>query len=99
MLHPTAPPSTRARANPPQEFEEGGGSNRVLQLWQRSPYLTKRYFYATFALSVYAAVFNQNTWPKFLDLDWRAISHGQVWRLFSTFFHFGPLGLNCAISM
>ncbi|KAG5179379.1 Der1-like family-domain-containing protein [Tribonema minus] len=82
-----------------EDFEEGAVGNRIGQLWARTPYLTKRFFYVSFALTAYAFVFNKNAWPKLLDLEWDKVLRGQIWRVAATFFCFGALGMNCIISM
>jgi hypothetical protein len=51
-----------------QDFVAPGAGNRVLYLWQRTPYLTKRFFYATAALAVVNFFFYGNT-------DWPEVSH------------------------
>lgn len=74
--------------------------NSITELWTKTPPVTQIYIGATLALTFYAALFNQNKWPKILNLDWTAVvTRLQFWRPITAFMFFGPLGLNFLLTI
>jgi Derlin-2/3 len=76
-----------------RDFAEDNTLDRAAEAWRKTPPLTKGYLGASVAATVFGYVFNQNQFPSVLLLDWKKVLTGQVWRLFTSFLNFGPLGL------
>jgi Derlin-2/3 len=76
------------------DFAEDNTLDRIMEAWKKTPPLTKAYLSATFAATLYGYLFNNNEFPRILLLDWKSVLQRlQVWRLFTSFLNFGPLGL------
>lgn len=75
------------------DFAEDSTVDRMVDAWKKTPPLTKGYLAASFAATLYGYVANQNQFPAILLLDWKKVLMGQVWRLFTSFLNFGPMGL------
>ncbi|CAB9499782.1 Derlin-3 [Seminavis robusta] len=76
------------------EFAEAGYVERALESWSKTPPLTKGYLSASMAATVFGFVFHKNEFPPWLLLEWKPFySKLQLWRPFTTFLNFGPLGL------
>lgn len=82
-----------------EEFAEAKIQDRIWAAWKKTPFITKYFFQCSIVAALVAFIFNGNTWPKILDLDWRATLKGQIWRPITAFLYFGPLGLNYFITM
>jgi hypothetical protein len=90
-----------------EESEEsaGGGHqimflNTIIDLWTKTPPMTQIYLSCTVSLTILSCLLNKNQWPKYFDLDWKAIFLKlQFWRLITAFLYFGPLGLNYILTI
>jgi Derlin-2/3 len=75
------------------DFAEDNRVDRAMEAWKKTPPLTKGYLGASFAATLVGYLFHKNQFPPVLLLDWKKVLTGQVWRLFTSFLNFGPLGL------
>jgi Derlin-2/3 len=75
------------------DFAEASTLDRALEAWKKTPPVTKGYLGASFGATLVGYLFHQNQFPPALLLDWNKVLTGQVWRLFTSFLNFGPLGL------
>jgi Derlin-2/3 len=85
---------------------EGGGGGNGLQMmasvqdmWTKTPPITQVYVGSSLALSMLVFAANKNVWPEFLNLSWKHVLMGQLWRPFTAFLFFGPLGLNYILTV
>ena len=84
--------------------EESGQSNQLMssvsELWTKTPPVTQIYIGSSIGLSFLVFVLSKNVWPEFLNLDWmKVITRFEVWRPFTAFLFFGPLGLNYLLTI
>lgn len=76
------------------DFAEETTVDRLRAAWKGTPPLTKGYLSASAVATVYGYVFAKNEFPKILLLDWsKVLTRLQIWRPFTSFLNFGPLGL------
>lgn len=76
------------------DFREESTLDRMAVAWRKTPPLTKGYLAASASATLYGYLFNKNQFPKILLLDWKMVlKRLQIWRLFTSFLNFGPLGL------
>ena len=76
------------------DFSEDNTVDRMIDAWKKTPPLTKGYLSASFAATLYGYLFQRNQFPSILSLEWKPILQKlQIWRLFTGFLNFGPLGL------
>lgn len=76
------------------DFAEDNTLDRMILAWKTTPPLTKSYLFASFCATTYGYVCNRNQFPELLTLQWQpTLSRLQVWRPFTAFLNFGPLGL------
>jgi Derlin-2/3 len=75
-------------------FAEETRIDRMLTAWKKTPPFTKGYLSASAAVTLAGFLFNRNEFPSVLLLDWsKILTRLQLWRLVTSFLHFGPLGL------
>jgi Derlin-2/3 len=76
------------------DFAEETTVDRILTAWKNTPPLTKGYLTASAAATIYGFLFGKNEFPKLLLLDWeKVLTRLQIWRPFTAFLNFGPLGI------
>lgn len=76
------------------DFQEATIVDRMVDAWKKTPPFTQAYLAASFAATLYGYFFNRNEFPSVLLLDWKPVLQRlQIWRLFTSFLNFGPLGL------
>lgn len=76
------------------DFAEDNTLERILDAWKKTPPLTKAYLSASMAATLYGYIFNKNEFPRILSLEWKPVLQRlQIWRLFTGFLNFGPMGL------
>jgi len=76
------------------DFAEANVFDRIVEEWKTTPPVTKAYFQASFAATVFGVLTNNNEFPKFLTLEWKPALRGfQLWRLFTSFLNIGPFGM------
>ena len=81
------------------DFAEDNMVDRGLEAWKKTPPLTKAYLSASFAATLYGFLFNKNEFPSILLLEWKPVLQRlQIWRIFTSFLNFGPLGLGYAMT-
>lgn len=82
------------------EFAEETMVDRFLEAYRKTPPLTKSYLTASFIVTTFGYMFNRNQFPDIFLLDWKkTLTRGQVWRPFTTFFNFGPIGLSYLLTV
>ena len=68
--------------------------SRLKSSFLSTPPLTRLYLSASLAAGLFGLLFSGNDFPSLLDLDYRKALLGlQLWRPFTAFLNFGPLGL------
>lgn len=92
-----------------EDFDDEGLDNQEIQqnhlmlsiadMWAKSPPITQVYIGASIGLTVFAFVFNKNHWPDILNLEWSSLLSFQLWRPFTAFLFFGPLGFNYILTI
>jgi Derlin-2/3 len=76
------------------DFAEDNMIDRLKVAWKKTPPLTQGYLAASAAATAYGYVFCKNQFPSILVLDWKKVlTRLQIWRPFTSFLNFGPLGL------
>jgi hypothetical protein len=70
-----------------------------LDMWRKTPPITQVYIGASLAFTVFAFLFNKNQWPDTLNLEWKSVLSLQLWRPFTAFLFFGPLGFNYLLTI
>lgn len=86
------------------EDEENGRSNQLMssisEMWTKTPPVTQIYVGSSIFLSFLVFALNKNVWPEFLNLDWKkVITRFEIWRPFTAFLFFGPLGMNYLLTI
>jgi Derlin-2/3 len=86
------------------EAGDGGGNklqmmSSVTDMWTKTPPITQIYVGSSIALSFLVFALSKNVWPEFLNLSWKHVLMGQIWRPFTSFLFFGPLGLNYILTI
>ena len=91
--------------NEDDEGGDDGGGNKlqmmtsVTDMWTKTPPITQVYVGSSIAVSFLVFAACKNVWPEFLNLDWKQVLMGQIWRPFTAFLFFGPLGLNYILTI
>ncbi|CAM9882052.1 unnamed protein product, partial [Chrysoparadoxa australica] len=81
------------------DFREEGLTQRVVKAWARTPLITRNFFRASLALTIFGWLVNKNQWPEWAVLRWRpTFTRLQLWRPITTFMFFGPFGLSFLIT-
>lgn len=74
--------------------------NYIFDMWRKTPPITQVYVGSSILLTVLSLALNKNAWPEFLNLEWLPVlTKFQIWRPFTAFLFFGPLGLNYILTM
>ena len=86
------------------EAEESGRSNQLMssisEMWTKTPPVTQIYIGSSILLSALVFALNKNIWPEILNLDWmKVITRFEIWRPFTAFLFFGPLGMNYILTI
>jgi Derlin-2/3 len=86
------------------EEEESNNSNQLLssigEMWTKTPPVTQIYVGTSISLSLLVFILNKNVWPEFLNLNWmRVFTRMEIWRPFTAFMFFGPLGMNYLLTI
>ncbi len=82
------------------EFAEDTMVDRFIDAYKKTPPLTKSYLTASFIVTAFGYMFNRNQFPDVFLLDWKkTLTRGQLWRPFTTFFNFGPIGLSYLLTV
>ena len=71
----------------------------LVDMWIKTPPITQIYVGTSISLTLAAFLFNKNQWPEVLNLDWKSVLGLQVWRVFTAFLFFGPLGFNYLLTI
>ena len=71
----------------------------VVDMWGKTPPITQVYIGASLGFTIFAFLFNKNQWPDILNLEWKSLLSLQVWRPFTAFLFFGPLGFNYILTI
>lgn len=75
-------------------------TKQAATLWRATPPISQAYVFASALITLWAWIFNENTWPSALLLDWfSTIFRLQVWRPLTTLLHLGPFGLNYVLTL
>jgi len=68
--------------------------SQIAEAYRKTPPFTKAYLTASFGAALLGYATNGNDFPNALQLEWKPTLAGmQVWRPFTAFLNFGPLGL------
>lgn len=83
---------------------DGAPQNQMIasigDFWSKTPPMTQVYVASSLLLTVASFLLNKNSWPDFLNLEWGAVlTKFQLWRPFTSFLFFGPLGLNYLLTI
>jgi hypothetical protein len=82
------------------DFAEENFLDRTIQDFHKTPPLTKAYIQASMLATTYGYLVNKNEFPSFLSLDWNSVLwKAQIWRPFTTFLNFGPIGLGYLLTV
>ena len=82
------------------DFSENAVMNAISREIQNTPPITRLFVLSSVALTLYSWLFNNNIWPRILNMDWRAVLYGfQLWRMITPFLSFGPLSLHFALNL
>ena len=82
------------------DFSENAVVNVITREIQNTPPITRLFVISSAALTLYSWLFNNNIWPRILNMDWRAVLYGfQLWRIITPFLSFGPLSLHFALNL
>ena len=86
------------------EAEESGRSNQLMssisEMWTKTPPVTQIYIGSSILVSALVFALNKNIWPEILNLDWmKVITRFEIWRPFTAFLFFGPLGMNYILTI
>lgn len=86
------------------EEDENNRSNQLMSsvsgMWTKTPPVTQVYIGSSLFLSLAVFILNKNIWPEFLNLDWiKVLTRFEVWRPFTAFMFFGPLGMNYLLTI
>lgn len=86
------------------EEDDSNRSNHLLSsvgsMWTKTPPVTQVYIGCSLFLSLATFILNKNIWPEFLNLDWsKVFTRFEVWRPFTAFMFFGPLGMNYLLTI
>ena len=71
----------------------------IADMWVKTPPITQVYIGASISLTAFAFLFNKNHWPDVLNLEWSSLLSFQLWRPFTAFLFFGPLGFNYILTI
>lgn len=75
------------------DFEEESTLDQIWESWQKTPPLTKVYLAASIAATGLGYATNNNDFPKLFLMEWKpTLTRLQLWRPFTAFLNFGPLG-------
>ena len=75
------------------DFAEDNTMDRMLEMWKKTPPLTKLFLQSSAAVTLYGYLFNNNEFPKILSLEWKPVlTRLQIWRPLTSFLNFGPFG-------
>jgi|EP00550_Attheya_septentrionalis_P004746 Derlin-2/3 len=76
------------------DFAEDNTLDRMLDAWKKTPPFTKTYLSASIAATMIGYLFNGNQFPSIFLLEWKpTLTQLQLWRPFTAFLNFGPMGL------
>lgn len=76
------------------DFGDESTLDQLIAEYHKTPPLTKAYLTASFGAAILGYATNKNDFPSILQLDWKLIlTRGQIWRPFTAFLNFGPVGL------
>lgn len=82
------------------DFAEETWIDRTIQAYHKTPPFTKAYLTASFVAASTSFLLGQKDFPSALVLDWgKVVSKFQIWRPFTAFLNFGPLGLGYAMTV
>ena len=82
------------------EFDEITMVDRLVTSYQKTPPFTKLYLSISLAITMYGYLFQRNEFPSVLLLHWeKVVTRLQIWRLVTSFFHFGPFGLGYIMTL
>ena len=82
------------------EFDEITMVDRLVTSYQKTPPFTKLYLSISLAITMYGYLFQRNEFPSVLLLQWeKVVTRLQIWRLVTSFFHFGPFGLGYIMTL
>ena len=72
----------------------------ISDMWIKTPPITQVYVGSSIFLTLFAFALNKNTWPELFNLNWKSVlTKFQLWRPFTAFLFFGPLGLNYILTI
>lgn len=71
----------------------------ITDMWTKTPPVTQIYVGSSILATALAFALNKNQWPDFLNLEWIHLLKLQLWRPFTAFLFFGPLGLNYILTI
>lgn len=81
-------------------FADGSMSDRLSKTWGKTPPVTKAYLTASFAVAAFGMLFNKNQFPDIMLWDTKKVlTRLQLWRPFTSFLNFGPLGLSYVLTV
>ena len=75
------------------DFGDESTLAQIQDAYLKTPPLTKAYLTVSFGAALLGYMTNKNDFPSILQLDWKAVLTGQIWRPLTAFLNFGPLGL------
>jgi Derlin-2/3 len=81
-------------------FGETTMIDRLMVAYTKTPPLTKMYLSISFMITLYAYIFTKNEFPNILLLQWdKIVTKLQIWRIVTSFFHFGPFGIGYIMTL
>jgi Derlin-2/3 len=74
--------------------------DRLMVAYTKTPPFTKMYLSISFVITLYSYLCNKNEFPNILLLQWnKVITQLQIWRIITSFFHFGPFGIGYIMTL
>lgn len=81
-------------------FADGSAMDRLSKMWAKTPPVTKAYLTASFTVAAFGMLFNKNQFPDIMLWDTKKVlTRLQLWRPFTSFLNFGPLGLSYVLTV
>eukprot|EP00916_Digyalum_oweni_P016088 GHVL01026408.1.p2 GENE.GHVL01026408.1~~GHVL01026408.1.p2 ORF type:complete len:156 (+),score=36.50 GHVL01026408.1:15-482(+) len=74
-----------------QDFEESSVLVKTLKSLQKTPPITLSYLSISAFATIMCGILYDNDWPSTMKLKWDAVQKGELWRLITPFFYFGPI--------
>lgn len=81
------------------DFGDESTLAQIADAFRKTPPLTKAYLVAATGAALWGKCAHKNDFPTMLQLEWAPTLRGQLWRPFTAFLNFGPLGLGYLMTL